>query len=219
MMNLYERIIKKAPYGYAIYKFDLETNNETAAFTLIERNDAFIPLIEDELLNDYLDNVIDVMRASASFSFKWLYEKQDKWFHIHLYSPDVEHFIIEMMAIDDKDEVRNASLLKLMKTKYDSVENLLSHALDESLAITESEIGYIYYYDEDKKEFILNNWSSSVMDVCKVMEKETTYQLDATGLWGEAVRQRKPILVNNYSAPNSHKKKACLMDMPHYTVF
>ncbi|HHV63883.1 MAG TPA: GAF domain-containing protein [Peptococcaceae bacterium] len=38
------------------------------------------------------------------------------------------------------------------------------------------------------------------------MEKKTKYQLAKTGLWGEVVRQKKPIIVNDYELPNKLKK-------------
>ena len=38
------------------------------------------------------------------------------------------------------------------------------------------------------------------------MVKQTRYQLEKTGLWGEVVRQRKPIILNNYEQPNEMKK-------------
>jgi PAS domain S-box-containing protein len=38
------------------------------------------------------------------------------------------------------------------------------------------------------------------------MNPGTIYDLDKTGCWGEAVRQRKPIVINNYVEENSIKK-------------
>ena len=44
------------------------------------------------------------------------------------------------------------------------------------------------------------------MDECRVEESAPSYPLEITGLWGEAVRQRRAILVNDYAAPNPGKK-------------
>ncbi|MCG2745078.1 MAG: hypothetical protein L6271_14310 [Desulfobacteraceae bacterium] len=60
----------------------------------------------------------------------------------------------------------------------------------------------MYYYNEDKREFTLNSWSREVMQECTIVEPKTCYQLDTCGLWGEVVRQLKPILVNDYQAEN-----------------
>jgi PAS domain S-box-containing protein len=44
------------------------------------------------------------------------------------------------------------------------------------------------------------------MRQCAVVEPQTVYQLESTGIWGEAVRQRKPIMLNDFEAPDPLKK-------------
>ena len=44
------------------------------------------------------------------------------------------------------------------------------------------------------------------MEECRVMEPETIYELEKTGIWGEGVRQRKPIMINDFHAENPLKK-------------
>ncbi|MBF0227899.1 MAG: response regulator, partial [Desulfobacterales bacterium] len=105
-----------------------------------------------------------------------------------------------------KNEARLQSLLRISKYKTDSVKSLLDYALSEAINLTESKIGYIYYYDEHKKEFILNTWSNEVMKECSITEPETVYHLDKTGAWGEAVRQKKAIIINDFESPNPLKK-------------
>jgi GAF domain-containing protein len=83
---------------------------------------------------------------------------------------------------------------------------LLDFALGEAIHITQSKIGYIYFYDEVTKEFTLNTWSKEVMQQCSVSDPQTIYQLEKTGIWGEAVRQRMPIFINDFSAHNPLKK-------------
>lgn len=101
---------------------------------------------------------------------------------------------------------RLESLLRVSQLSTASVQKFLDFALEEAIKLTKSKIGYIYYYDESKKQFILNTWSKNVMRECTVMNPQTIYELEKTGCWGEAVRQRKPIVINNYDAPNPHKK-------------
>jgi PAS domain S-box-containing protein len=101
---------------------------------------------------------------------------------------------------------RLESLLNISQLKTDSIQELIDYALSEAIKLTASKIGYIYFYDEYKRQFMLNSWSKEVMNECKVMEPQTIYDLDATGCWGEAVRQRKPILINDFQAENHMKK-------------
>jgi signal transduction histidine kinase len=45
-----------------------------------------------------------------------------------------------------------------------------------------------------------------MMAECNVEGKNTRYALSKTGVWGEVVRQRKTILINDYAMPNPHIK-------------
>jgi len=101
---------------------------------------------------------------------------------------------------------RLESLLRVSQLQTNSVQELLDFALSQAVDLTKSTIGYIYYYLEDKKQFILNTWSNEVMKECSVIDPQTVYDLDKTGCWGEAVRQRKPIVINDYQAENPLKK-------------
>jgi PAS domain S-box-containing protein len=44
------------------------------------------------------------------------------------------------------------------------------------------------------------------MAECSMREKPIIYKVEKTGLWGEAVRQRQPVITNDYAAPNPAKK-------------
>jgi two-component system, sensor histidine kinase len=104
------------------------------------------------------------------------------------------------------EEARLESLLKINQFSTESIQLLLDFALDEAITLTLSKIGYIYLYDEAKEVFTLNTWSKEVMPQCKVAEPRTVYHLDKTGIWGEAVRQRKTIMLNNFGMENPLKK-------------
>jgi PAS domain S-box-containing protein len=103
-------------------------------------------------------------------------------------------------------EKRLKILSEILHSRYDSVQEYLDVALDKAIKLTDSKFGYIYYYSETRKEFILNTWSKGVMKECEVANPQTVYRLEETGIWGEAVRQRKSITINDFSAPNLLKK-------------
>lgn len=104
------------------------------------------------------------------------------------------------------DNRRLESILRLNQYEIKSILEYLDAALDEAINLTDSKIGYIYYFDEVTKEFTLNSWSKEVMSGCKIMDPQTLYHLEKTGIWGEAVRQRKPILINDFTAFHPLKK-------------
>jgi PAS domain S-box-containing protein len=110
----------------------------------------------------------------------------------------------------EKDLQRNYERLKLMQevSQYHavSVQELLDFSLAKVIALTDSSIGYIYHYYEKEHQFVLNTWSKGVMESCNVAEPQSIYHLEKTGIWGEVVRQRIPIIVNDFTAANPLKK-------------
>lgn len=103
-------------------------------------------------------------------------------------------------------EARLQSLYEISISPAENTQALLDFALEEAIRLTGSKIGYLYHYDEEARRFSLNSWSKGVMQACSVAVSQNIYDLDRTGIWGEAVRQRRPILVNDFNAPNPLKK-------------
>jgi len=127
-------------------------------------------------------------------------------------SDRAESIFSDIMGMSEAGDAirRNAERLKavveILQYRADSVQDFLDYALDKAIALTRSKFGYIYFYDENLREFILNTWSKDVMKECAVADPKTRYDLDKTGIWGEAVRQRKPIVVNDFQADSPLKK-------------
>ena len=115
-----------------------------------------------------------------------------------------ERYLVEAEA--RRNEARMRSLVSILQYPADSVQDFLNYALNEAIQLTDSKIGYLYRYFEDRQEFVLNSWSREVMQECTIVNPQTCYELGKTGLWGEAVRQRKPILLNDFAAAHSLKK-------------
>ena len=104
------------------------------------------------------------------------------------------------------NEARLEGLLRINQHPTTSIQELLDFSLDEAIVLTGSKIGYIYFYEEERQEFVLNTWSKEVMAQCQVTQPLTLYHLDHTGLWGEAVRLGRPIIVNDFAAATPLKK-------------
>jgi len=112
----------------------------------------------------------------------------------------------EAEAATKQNEARLESLLRINQHPAADIQELLDFTLNEAITLTGSTIGYIYFYDATKQEFTLNSWSGEVIQQCNVAEPQTVYHLEKTGLWGEAVRQAHPLVINDFSAPNPLKK-------------
>jgi PAS domain S-box-containing protein len=104
------------------------------------------------------------------------------------------------------NEYRIEIRLKLHQTAWATEKEIMDFSLEEMLNITESKIGYVAFMNENETVLTMYSWSTEVMEQCKVAGKPIVYPVETTGLWGEAVRQRKAVITNDYSAPNPFKK-------------
>ena len=104
------------------------------------------------------------------------------------------------------NESRLKALLELQRMSEASMQEITEFALEEGIRLTSSKIGYLAFTDEDEKVVTMYSWSQDTIKQCAIIEKQLVYDVATMGLWGEAVRQRKPIITNNYSTANPLKK-------------
>ncbi len=104
------------------------------------------------------------------------------------------------------NESRLAALDKINQMTRVTVRELTDYALEEGIRLTRSEIGYLAFMNEDETVLTMHAWSELATAQCRVQDKRIEYPVESTGLWGEAVRQRRPIITNDYAAPNVLKR-------------
>ncbi|MFZ5774774.1 MAG: GAF domain-containing protein [Thermodesulfobacteriota bacterium] len=102
------------------------------------------------------------------------------------------------------DEERYKSLLALSSQHWNTREKLVEFALDEAVRLTGSEVGYMLFLNQDQQtiEFIV--WSRDVAKDCAI-SKNIHYPLEKAGIWGDAVRERRPVIHNDYPS-TPHRK-------------
>lgn len=104
------------------------------------------------------------------------------------------------------EEKRLRSLVQISQKNFNSSQEILDFALDEVVTFSESRLGYISFYSEEDEIFRFYAWSKLAMQECAIDNPPFEFLLENTGLWGEAVRQRKAIIVNDYERDNIYKK-------------
>ena len=100
------------------------------------------------------------------------------------------------------DESRLDALSKLNQMAESPIHEITTFAMEEGVLLTKSTIGYLAFVNEDETVLTMHTWSKSAMTECAIDEKPIIYPVESTGLWGEAVRQRKPIVTNEYDSLN-----------------
>jgi PAS domain S-box-containing protein len=104
------------------------------------------------------------------------------------------------------DEMRLEALFMLYQMTDTPLPDMMHYALEEGIRLTGSRIGYIAFVNEDETELEMYAWSASAIKECRILDKPKIYPLERCGLWGEAVRQRRPIITNDFAADNPLKK-------------
>jgi PAS domain S-box-containing protein len=105
-----------------------------------------------------------------------------------------------------RNETRLRSVVRVLQHPAKTTQEFMKYALDEAIALTESTIGYIFLFDDERQEFTFSIWSRDVMKECALPDLQMTYALSETGLWGEPVRQRRAIVINDFHAPHPFKR-------------
>jgi PAS domain S-box-containing protein len=101
---------------------------------------------------------------------------------------------------------RMESLLTLNRMGDQPLDAIVTKVVEDAIRVTQSEIGYLAILNEDESSLTMQYWSKSAHESCKMVDKPIVYPVEKTGLWGEAVRQRRPIITNDYAAPNPLKR-------------
>ena len=104
------------------------------------------------------------------------------------------------------NERRLQALLKFTGMTSASLQEIALFAMEEGVQLTRSQVGYLAFTNEDESVLTMYAWSRTAMADCAIREKPIVYPVVDTGLWGEALRQRRPIITNDYTAFNPLKK-------------
>ncbi len=109
------------------------------------------------------------------------------------------------------DEFRLQALLELDQMADASLKEIADFTQEEAVRLTQSKLGYLAFLNEEQTVFSMYSWSKSswsktAMEECKLADLKIDYPVISIGLWGEAIRQRKPVITNDYAAPNTWKK-------------
>jgi diguanylate cyclase (GGDEF)-like protein/PAS domain S-box-containing protein len=108
------------------------------------------------------------------------------------------------LDISELKQVEEILRLRLNLWEYAAAhtsEELMREALDEIGEITGSPIGFFHFVREDQKTIALKAWSTrTVEEFCRAEPPDTHYPLEEAGVWADAVRQKKPVIHNDYAS-------------------
>ena len=104
------------------------------------------------------------------------------------------------------NESRLEALWQLGQTTTASLPEIAEFALEEGVKLTKSKVGFVGFMGENRTVLTIQAWSGEVMKQCAVHQQPLVFPLEKAGLWAEAVRQKKPLIINDYSAAHPLKR-------------
>jgi PAS domain S-box-containing protein len=139
--------------------------------------------------------------AGAIIIIGLVWQRRQKYYFWSLYTAEAER---------GREEVQNRermeTLLHLAEMESAGEQELADFVLDAGCRLTESPLAFIGMMSPDESVFDITAWSKSAMKECSVAASPIHYPIDKAGVWADAVRQRKPIIMNDYPAPLPGKK-------------
>ncbi len=115
----------------------------------------------------------------------------------------ISHDITERKLADEErrqDARRLQSMLKISQYNPGTIRELLDYALSEAVALSESESGYIFRYDDGAQTLTLVSFFSNVIPECVEPEPARVFALRDLGIVGEPLRHGEPMIFNDFSA-------------------
>ncbi len=72
--------------------------------------------------------------------------------------------------------------------------------------MTQSPFGFHGFLDEDASAMTIHAWSGEAMVGCGILDRPTVFPIAQAGIWAEAVRHRKPLVLNDYATVHPAKR-------------
>ncbi|MDO9549555.1 MAG: PAS domain S-box protein [Methanoregula sp.] len=101
---------------------------------------------------------------------------------------------------------RFETLVKVSGMQDASETELSQYVMEAACRMTGSTLAFIGTMTPDESVMDIVSWSSSAMQECGVALSPIHFPVQRAGLWADAIRMRKPKIVNDYSAPLPDKK-------------
>ena len=101
------------------------------------------------------------------------------------------------------------SLQRLRSVVNPTRKGLADILVEEAARLTGSTMAYFAVTDEANEVLTMLAWSKTAMAICAVQEMPIVYPIEATGLWGDCIREGKPVITNDYPGSTRPTKKGC----------
>ena len=131
---------------------------------------------------------------------------------------DLKRRVEELEKISEarkKAEIRQATMKRRLEAlwKISSMvkadfKAICDTVLEEIVGMTKSRYGFYGFLNEDENVMTIYSWSREALADCALNDKPLIYPIENSGIWGNAIRNRKQFILNDYSLKCKNKKGA-----------
>ena len=87
-----------------------------------------------------------------------------------------------------------------------NMKEVSDHILATIARMTGSQYSFYGFMNADESVMTIHSWSGEAMKDCAMVERPQEFPISTAGIWGEAIRRRAPLILNNYESPDAAKK-------------
>jgi PAS domain S-box-containing protein len=216
----YRTLFHKMLDGFALHDIVLDADGRSVDYRFLAVNPAFESLTGLKAERVVGRTVLEVLprtepywieafgrvaRSGEPVTFDAYAGELGRHFKVTAFSPNAGQFAAIFQdttreKVSEEQNRRNMAWLKAMveilQYRPRDVQDFLDHALDQAVSLSRSRCGYVYFYDDERREFTFNTRSGDPAPGCPLSEPPIVCALDHGGAWGEAVRSGRPVAVN-----------------------
>jgi len=95
-------------------------------------------------------------------------------------------------------ELRFTTLLELYQMHNTPIHDIAEFIIKTAIELTGSKIGYLEFLNEDDNVLEMYYWPKNTFNLSRFEDETFVHPIRSTGLWGEAIRMRNPVIVNRH---------------------
>ena len=118
--------------------------------------------------------------------------------------PDEDKLFVFLHDITENKKAERARQARMTIGGYafdHSLDELLTKVLDEAEVLTGSKIGFFHFVDADEITLVKQTWSTNTLATnCIAEGKGRHFQLKCAGVWADGIREKKPLIHNDYES-------------------
>lgn len=169
-------------------------------------------------IRDQVVGIVDATSGRTAWVSVCAYPEYDKRNNIET----VVVTFVDITARVRSERLRQAQLAIALKSNELEEQRLLQLVLSWCEEITGSSVSFFHFVNDDQETIELVAWSERTLrDYCHVEELNRHYPISQAGIWAEAFRTRRPVVVNDYAGaankrglPDGHAHLERFISMP-----